>query len=242
MQLTRQSEFLAGVKATLPLIVGAIPFAIIFGTLAESSGLSAMGALAMSVIVFAGSSQFIALGLLSAGAALPIIILTTFVVNLRHLLYAANLVPKVKHLPFRWRTVMAFGLTDETFAAVSNRFLKEDSISTAHWFYLGSFIAMYTNWVLCTFIGIVLGGLFPDMTRWGLDFAMSVTFIGMVVPYLTNRPMWGAVVVAGAMAIATAFMPHKLGLIVAAVCGIATGVSLAMLQAGRQTNHQESHK
>lgn len=240
MQLTKQKEFLSGMKATLPLIVGAIPFGIIFGTLAESSGLSAAGALAMSVIVFAGSSQFIALGLLSAGAALPIIILTTFVVNLRHLLYAANLVPKVKHLSFGWRSLMAFGLTDETFAAVSNRFLNDQSTKTAHWFYLGSFVAMYGNWVLCTFIGIVLGGLFPDMTRWGLDFAMSVTFIGMVVPYLTNRPMWGAVIVAGVMAIATAFMPHKLGLIVAAICGIATGVSLAMLESAHQTQHQET--
>lgn len=235
MPLTRQSEFVAGMKATLPLIVGAIPFGIIFGTLAESSGLSALGAIAMSVIVFAGSSQFIALGLLSAGAALPIIILTTFVVNLRHLLYAANLVPKVKYLPFRWRSLMAFGLTDETFAAVSNRFLQQESTTTAHWFYLGSFMAMYGNWVLCTVIGTILGGIFPDMTQWGLDFAMSVTFIGMVVPYLTNKPMWGAVIVAGAMAVATAFMPHKLGLIVAAMCGIATGLSLTMLQSARQS-------
>ncbi len=239
MPLSRRVEFFGGVKATLPLIVGAIPFGIIFGTLAESSGLSAWGAMAMSLVVFAGSSQFIALGLLAAGAALPIIILTTFVVNLRHLLYAANLVPKVKHLSLRWRVLMAFGLTDETFAAVSNRFLQPIGITTAHWFYLGSFVAMYGNWVICTFVGIVLGGLFPDMTEWGLDFAMSVTFIGMVVPYLTNRPMWGAVIVAGAMAVATAFMPHKLGLMVAAICGITTGVSLAMLETARNTKAQQ---
>lgn len=239
MTVSKRDEFSAGVKATLPLIVGAIPFGIIFGTLAETSGLSAWGAMAMSVIVYAGSSQFIALGLLAAGAAIPIIILTTFVVNLRHLLYAANLVPKVAHLPLRWRIMMAFGLTDETFAAASNRFLRQASIETAHWFYLGSFLAMYGNWILCTFIGIVLGELFPDMTDWGLDFAMSVTFIGMVVPYLTNRPMWGAVIVAGAMAVATAFMPHKLGLIVAAVCGITTGMSLHLLQQRRQAQRQE---
>lgn len=240
MQSIPRSEFYAGVKATLPLIVGAIPFGIVFGTLAETSGLSAWGAMAMSVFVYAGSSQFIALGLLAAGAALPIIILTTFVVNLRHLLYAANLVPKTGHLPLRWRVMMAFGLTDETFAAVSNRFLRESSHSTAHWFYLGSFLAMYGNWILCTFIGIVLGGLFPDMTDWGLDFAMSVTFIGMVVPYLTNRPMWGAVLVAGAMAVATAFMPHKLGLIVAALCGIAVGLSLSLRQSQRTKTLQEA--
>lgn len=229
-RVLRRAEFTAGAKATLPLIVGAIPFGIIFGTLAEPSGLSAWGALAMSLIVFAGSSQFIALGLLAAGAAIPVIIATTFVVNLRHLLYSANLVPKVRHLPQRWRIPLAFGLTDETFAAVSGRYMGSDDITHAHWFYLGSMLAMYGNWVLCTALGVGLGELFPDMTQWGLDFAMSVTFIGMVVPYLRNTPMWAAVIVSGAMAMATVGMPHKLGLMVAAVCGISTGLSLLLLQ------------
>ncbi|MEH6577126.1 MAG: AzlC family ABC transporter permease [Amphritea sp.] len=232
----RRTEVINGAKATLPLIVGAIPFGILFGTLAEPSGLSALGAMAMSVIVFAGASQFIALGLLAAGAAIPVIIATTFVVNLRHLLYAANLVPKVRHLPPRWRLMMAFGLTDETFAAVSNRYLLQQDIKQAHWFYLGSWLAMYSNWVFCTALGIGLGELFPDMTSWGLDFAMSVTFIGMVVPYLKNKPMWAAVIVAGAMAIATIGLPHKLGLMVAAICGIAVGISLHMLLNRKSTS------
>lgn len=224
----RRQEFMSGAQATIPLIIGAIPFGIIFGTLAQPSGLSTAGALAMSLFVFAGSAQFIALGLLAAGAALPVIILTTFVVNLRHLLYAANLVPKVRHLPQRWRLLIAFGLTDETFAAISNRYLQPDT-SSAHWFYLGSFCAMYGNWVLCTLLGITLGELFPDMTEWGLDFAMSVTFIGMVVPYLQNRPMWAAVIVAGLLAMATLSLPHKLGLIISALAGIAVGLSFHLL-------------
>ncbi|OPX55415.1 branched-chain amino acid ABC transporter permease [Oceanospirillum multiglobuliferum] len=239
-QLSRTAEFIAGAKATVPLIIGAIPFGIIFGTLAEPSGLSTAGALAMSLFVFAGSSQFIALGLLSAGAALPVIIATTFVVNLRHMLYAANLVPKVRHLPQKWRALMAFGLTDETFAAVSNRYLLQENIQNAHWFYLGSFLAMYGNWVLCTALGVGLGELFPDMTEWGLDFAMSVTFIGMVIPHLKSKPMWGAVIVAGAMAIATVTMPHKLGLIVAAVCGIAVGLSLQLLLKAQAASEAQS--
>ncbi|MGY8871671.1 MAG: AzlC family ABC transporter permease [Pseudomonadales bacterium] len=236
----RRHEFIGGAKATFPLIVGAIPFGIIFGTLAEPSGLSVIGALAMSIIVFAGASQFIVLGLLAAGAALPIIIATTFVVNLRHILYAANLVPKVRHLPQRWRILMAFGLTDETFAAVSNRYLQQDDIRDAHWFYLGSFCAMYGNWVLCTAIGVALGELFPDMTEWGLDFAMSVTFIGMVVPYLKSKPMWACVIVAATMAIATAAMPHKLGLLVAAIAGIAVGLSFHMMLKRQNTQQSEN--
>lgn len=234
----RRTEFIGGAKATIPLIIGAIPFGIIFGTLAEPSGLSALGALAMSMFVFAGSGQFIAIGLMAAGAALPVIIATTFVVNLRHMLYAANLVPKVRHLPQRWRIPMAFGLTDETFAAVSNRYMCDDDLTHAHWFYLGSMAAMWGNWQLCTALGVGLGEIFPDMTSWGLDFAMSVTFIGMVVPYLRNTPMWAAVIVAGAMAMATVAMPHKLGLMVAAVSGIAVGLSLHMLKQRKEARQE----
>ena len=105
-----QQAFLDGAKATIPLIVGAIPFGILFGTLAGPSGLSVAATLAMSLFVFAGSAQFIALGLLASGAGIGIVIATTFVVNLRHLLYSAALVEKVKHLPQRWRIMMAFGL------------------------------------------------------------------------------------------------------------------------------------
>jgi len=241
---TPAHEFISGAKATIPLIIGAIPFGIIFGTLAEPSGLSALGALAMSLIVFAGASQFIALGMLSAGAAIPVIIITTFIVNLRHMLYAANMVPKVRHLPLRWRAAMAFGLTDETFAAVSNRYMNNPQAEHAHWFYLGSFIAMYSNWVLCTGIGITLGELFPNMTEWGLDFAMSVTFIGMVMPYLKTRPMWAAVIVSGLLAIATCSLPHKIGLMIAAFAGVSVGISVQMLlnHDALRTKELDSHE
>lgn len=235
--LTRSDELIAGAKATIPMIIGAIPFGIIFGTLAEPSGLSALGAAAMSLIVFAGSSQFIALGLMAAGASIPVIIATTFVVNLRHLLYAANMVPNVQQLPQRWRALMAFGLTDETFAAVSNRYLQSSDHRLAHWYYLGSFLAMYSNWQVCTWVGIGLGELFPDMTKWGLDFAMSATFIGIIAPALKDRPMWCAALVSGAIALATWDLPHKLGLIVAAFCGIAVGYSCHLLEQKRK-NHE----
>ena len=99
MNLTPQTEFWRGVRDTFPLIVGAIPFGIIFGTLSESGGLSLWGALAFSAIVFAGSAQFIALGMVSAGATWPVIVLTTFVVNLRHLLYSTTLLQQVRHTP-----------------------------------------------------------------------------------------------------------------------------------------------
>ena len=98
-QQLKKAEMKAGCKAAIPLIIGGIPFGILFGTLAPTSGLSVWATMAMSLFVFAGSAQFIVLALIAVQAPLEIILLTTFVVNLRHLLYATALVPRVAHLP-----------------------------------------------------------------------------------------------------------------------------------------------
>ena len=218
------TEFLAGARDTFPLIVGAIPFGIIFGTLAVASGLSFAGTMAMSAFVFAGSAQFIAVGLLAAGTGWPLIVLTTFVVNLRHALYSATLAPYVSRLPLRWQLAMAFWLTDETFAVVVSRFSGYSPSPGARWYYLGSALSMYINWQICTFLGLTIGQLLPDAAAWGLDFAMPVTFIGMTIPYLKNRSMVATAIVAGMAALVTYTMPNKLGLIVASMAGIAAGV------------------
>ena len=226
------SEFLAGARDSFPLIVGAIPFGIIFGTLAMSSGLSFAGAMAMSAFVFAGSAQFIALGLVAVGTAWPIVVLTTFVVNLRHALYSATLAPYVRHLPQRWQVPLAFWLTDETFLVVIKRYTQQPTAPYNHWYYLGSALFMYTNWQVCTFIGLTVGQMLPNAAAWGLDFAMPVTFIGMVIPYLKNRPMVATVIVAGVVALLAHAIPHQLGLMVAALAGIAAG--LLVQQWGKQ--------
>src|SRR5258708_3645914 len=110
---TRTSEFWAGTKDTFPLVVGAIPFGIIFGAVAIKSGLTPSSTMAMSLFVFAGAAQFIAVNLLAHGVSIPLIIFTTFTVNLRHALYSVSLAPYVKNLPQRWLVPLGFWLTDE---------------------------------------------------------------------------------------------------------------------------------
>jgi len=229
------SEFLAGARDSFPLIVGAIPFGIIFGTLALSSGLSFAGAMAMSAFVFAGSAQFIAVGLIAAGIGWPLIVLTTFVVNLRHALYSATLAPYISKLPHRWQIPLAFGLTDETFAVVINRYLADNYTRTEsspykHWYYLGSMAFMYINWQVCTFLGLTIGQILPNVAAWGLDFAMPVTFIGMVIPYLKNRAMVSTVVVAGVVSLLAYSLPHSSGLMVATLAGIVAGVMVQRMR------------
>jgi len=223
-------EFWAGARHTIPLIVGAIPFGIIFGTLAQTSGLSFAGAAAMSACVFAGSSQFIALGLLGTGSPVGVIVLTTLVVNLRHLLYAVGLVPYLQPLSQGWKAALGFWLTDETFMVAIQRYRQPDPSPYKHWFQLGSALSMYGNWQLCTWLGLTLGQNLPNAANWGLDFAMVATFIGMTIPYLTTRPMVATVVVAGVTALLARSLPHQLGIMVAAIAGIGVGVILENLQ------------
>ena len=229
---SRRSEFWRGVRATVPLVVGAIPFGIIFGAVAVSGGLSPQATMAMSLFVFAGSAQFVAAGLFAAGAGVVIIVLTTFVVNLRHALYAASLAPHMKELPQSWLLPLGFWLTDESYLVVIDRYMQEDRSPFKHWFYLGSALFMYINWQICTFIGIMAGQAIPNPESWGLEFALPVTFIGMLVPMLRGQPVIACVLVAGASALLFSGLPNQLGLIIATLLGVATG---AILQRSQET-------
>jgi len=226
---TRRSEFWAGIRATLPLVIGAIPFATIFGALAVNSGLSPAAAMGFSVFVFAGSSQFIGANLVGQGVGLPLIVFTTFIVNVRHALYSATLAPHMKHLPQRWLLPLGFWLTDETFVIVVTRYNQPDTSPFKHWYHLGSSVLMYLNWNFWTFVGIVAGQSIPDLSQYGLAFAMDVTFIGMIVPQLKNRPMILASLAAGFSAVAFNILPNKLGLLVAVFIGIAVGLAAEAL-------------
>lgn len=230
--MTKKQAFLRGMRDTIPMIVGATPFGLIFGAFAvTTANLSFWGAMGFSLFVFAGSAQFIGATLLAQNASIAIIVLTTFVVNVRHALYSASLAPYMKHLPQRWMVPLAFWLTDETYATVIGRW-QEAEPESEHmaWYHLGSSVLMYTNWNFWTFMGIQFGALFPNADAWGLDFAMVVTFIGIVVPMLVNRPMIAAAVVAGSVGVPANGLPHNLGLILAAVLGIAAGYALETVQ------------
>ena len=227
--MTRSKEFLHGSRDILPLIVGTVPFGIIFGTLSIGAGLSAWQTMGMSLLVFAGSAQFIAVTLLSGGVGAAVVLLTTFVVNLRHALYSAALQPFVRHLPNRWRVPLAFWLTDEAFAVIQHRYARDDASPHKHWFFLGAALTMYLSWQLATLIGVGFGQAVPNVASWGLDFAMIATFIGIAVPMMRTSPQVASALVAGGVALLTWELPYKLGLIAAAMAGIVVGVWLERL-------------
>jgi 4-azaleucine resistance transporter AzlC len=221
---TRRAEFWAGVRDTFPLEVGAIPFAVIFGASAVSSGISPAGAQAMSLFVFAGSAQFIGIQLVGAGVAVWLIVLTTFVVNARHALYSVTLGPHLKHLPQRWLIPLGFWLTDESFVIAAARYNQPDTSPHKHWYFLGSEVFMYINWNICTLVGILAGQNIPGLANLGLEFALAVTFIGMLIPLIKNRPVLVSVVVASVTTVIAYPLPNKLYLMAAALLGILAGV------------------
>ena len=227
--MSRRSEFLAGVRGELPLLLGVAPFGMAFGAYAVKSGLSTALAQGMSIIVFGGASQFVGTQMIAAGEAGVLIVLASAVVNLRHMLYSASLAPHVDHLPLRWRVPLAYMLTDEGYAVAITRYGDDQPDAGApspyrHWFVLGALVALWVCWQVTTAIGIVAGQRVPD--SWSLDFALVVTFIAIVVPTLRDRPSLAAALVAGAIATLGFNWPYRTGLFAAALCGLAAGLAL----------------
>lgn len=225
-----------GIKDTLPLTLAAIPFGIIYGALGQSMGLSIWFVAAISIFVFAGASQFIALSLLSAGASAPIIVLTVFMVNLRHSLYSVSLLPYVSRLKQWQRFWMGFTLTDETYAVVINKAAQIGQKGNITRYYLGSAALMYGNWVLCSVLGFYVGASFPQLTDFGLDVAMVVAFTGIVMGQLRLPSHWFCALVASISGVLTYTWPHQTGLLFSAFIAISAGVWMENKNKGNKHN------
>jgi 4-azaleucine resistance transporter AzlC len=218
------AQFLRGVQHEFPLLVGVFPFGMIYGILAVGAGIPQSTAQAMSSVVFAGSSQFITAQLVHLGTPGLVIVLTIFVVNLRHALYSASIAPYIRHLPRPWKLLLAYLLTDEAYAVAITEYEKAGVTAHGHWFFLGAGLALWTTWQLSTALGIFLGAAVPQ--GWALDFTLALTFIAIVIPTLRDRPTVGTALTASLVALAAYNMPYKLGLILAALCGVTVGMLL----------------
>jgi 4-azaleucine resistance transporter AzlC len=221
---SRRAEFLSGVRAQLPLLLGVTPFGLAYGAYAVDSGISGALAQSMSWIVFAGASQFVGTELIAQGVPGIVIVLTAALVNLRHMLYSASIAPYVEHMDRRWRSLLAYLLTDEAYAVAMQRYRRDGVTPHAHWFFFGTALALWTCWQVSTTAGILVGTAVP--ASWQLDFALPLTFLAIVVPLLDNRAAMAAAVVAGAVALGGHGWPYGSGLLAAAVIGIAAGLAV----------------
>lgn len=216
------SEFWTGVRDSIPLLVGAIPFGITCGIMAIAAGLSYGETLLMSILVFAGAAQFIAITMLGAGASGgELIVVTTLLVNLRHLVMGASLAPHIISLPVSLQAFLSFGMTDETYAITIERIRKKGYNPG---YQLGVTMMFYSGWVVATAVGVLLSGYISDPLGWGLDFAMPAVFLAMLVPRLIS-PI--ALVVCGVAAIVgilgMLYLPGKWYIIVACLAAVIVG-------------------
>jgi len=219
---TKKQEFWSGVRDEAPILLGVVPFGLLYGALAISSHLSTAAAQAMSSIIFAGSAQFIAAQLVGTGTAGLVIVMVVFVVNLRHALYSASIAPHVKHLNTGWKLLLSYLLTDEAYAVTITRYNREGDSDTAHWYFLGAGLTLWTSWQISTAAGIFIGAQIP--ASWPLGFILPLTFIALVVPALKDRAGVAAAVVAAAVGLLALALPYKTGLLLAAFTGILTGL------------------
>ncbi len=226
-------EFLAGMKAELPILIGVIPFGMIYGVLALSAGIPPLPAQAMSMIVFAGSAQILVTQLVNTGAPWVVVVLSVAVVNLRHALYSASIAPFLKRLNPAWKCLLAYLLTDEAYAVSIIQYQKEAEESSVshsgnqHWFFLGAGLALWASWQASTAVGILLGAVIPS--NWSLDFTLALTFIALVVPSLKDPASLAAALIAGIVAILGHAWPYKLGLLLAALTGILAAVAYELI-------------
>ena len=215
-------EFWSGVKAELPILVGVIPFGLIYGILALDAGLTPLQAQAMSAVVFAGSAQFIMAQLFAIDTPALVIVITAFLVNLRHALYSASLSPYVKHLSQKWKYGLAYLLTDEAYAVTINHYRGLGELKYKQWYFLGSGLALWTTWQISTAAGILVGSVIPATLP--LDFFIALTFIALVVPNLEDRAGVAAALTAGIISVIAFGLPFRLGLVLAALVGIVAGM------------------
>lgn len=215
------AEFAAGIRDQLPLLVGGIPFGLIFGALALSVGISPLAAQGFSLFIFAGSAQFVAAGLVGNLAPPVVVVTTIFIVNLRHALYSASMAPYLARLPVRWKLTLGWLLTDEAYAVAIGRYRRGD-LEYAHWYTLGTGMALWAAWQVSTTVGIALGAQLPQGIL--LEFTAPLTFLALLMPTLTGRPNLAAALSAGLVAVALHGLPFRLGLLIGAMVGVPVGM------------------
>jgi 4-azaleucine resistance transporter AzlC len=219
-----RAEFLGGIRAELPLLLGVVPFGMIFGVLGLAAGMPGWAVVLSSSLIFGGSSQVVFAQLWGAATPPAVTVATIGVVNLRHLLYSAAVADFLRGLPWRWKLLLAYLLTDEAFAAALPRFRDGPATPHRHIFLLGTGFTLWAGWQLSTLAGVMLGSTIP--AGWSLDFSIALTFIALLVLAVHRRSDAGAALVAAAVVLPAMALPHKLGLLVAALAGIVAGLAL----------------
>lgn len=217
---TKTSQYLSGMRSAIPVILGFVPVGIAYAIMARQAGFSVAQTCGMSLAVFAGASQMMAVGMYVQGASVFAMILATFILNLRHLIMSTCVVNRMRKDSTKIKLLAAFGVTDESFAIFTTE--KEEKCSA--WFFLGLITVTYTSWNAGTLIGAVASDFLPEIVTASLGIALYAMFLGILVPNLSHNGRLAILVLLTAVcnSILTQFIPSSWALILSTlVCAFA---------------------
>ncbi|MFZ7104179.1 MAG: AzlC family ABC transporter permease [Peptococcaceae bacterium] len=207
---------------TMPIVVGVVPFGITCGIMGISSGLTSSETILMSLLVFAGAAQFISIAMLGAGITGGIIVFTTLLVNLRHLIMGASLAPYILKERTPLQALLAFGLTDESYAITISKIEKEGYSPD---YQLGVHTFLYITWALSTIVGVILVKHITDPLKWEIDFIIPASFLVLLVPRLVDKTSLVVCSISALTAvIGSLYLPGKWYIILACLVGSMMGV------------------
>jgi len=187
------NQWRVGLHNGVSIAIGYMPIALTYGFIAKSTGLSFMETILMSVFVYAGASQYMALDMISKNIGMIEIVITTFIVNIRHFLMSASLNEKTEKAPLWKKAIYAFGITDETFSVAA---VQKERLSAPYMFGLN--IIAYLSWVIFSGFGYFVGRVLPEFFQEGMAVALYAMFIGLLVPSMKgNRKVLVLALIAG---------------------------------------------
>ncbi|MFP3515084.1 AzlC family ABC transporter permease [Pseudomonas sp. SIMBA_077] len=211
--------FIRGAIACLPLTLACAPWGLLAGSTAIDAQLTPMQAQGLSLFVFAGAAQLVAIGMLKGGASALSILITTLLLTSQHLLYAMHLRPLVSPMQAKWRISLGFVLTDEFFALVS----PFDQKTFNRWYALGVGLCMYVGWNLFTCIGVLVGKSIPGLDQLGLEFSIAATFIALITPIVRNGPTVVCVVISLLSVVLFSYWQWESAIVLAGLAGMTAG-------------------
>ncbi|NLX92163.1 MAG: AzlC family ABC transporter permease [Firmicutes bacterium] len=220
-----QKNFKNGAIRSIPIVMGYIPIGLAFGILAANVGLSSFETASMSIIVYAGSAQLISLSLIENQAGLFTIVMTTFLVNLRHTLMSAALAPHLGHLNRLQQAVFTYELTDESFAVHSRDFKEEKNPPVMR--IITTNVLAHLSWIGGSVLGFYTGSLFTNLESWGIDYALPAMFIALLAIQLEDKKKY--IVGAFSMFFSSLLFLQQAGhwyIILAALAGATAGTLL----------------
>jgi len=218
------AEIGAGSRDVAPIVLGAVPFGVLFGALAAQAGFNAVHTLLMSLIVYSGTIQLISLNMIVAGTPWPLIALASLIVNSRHVFYSAALTRHVRRLPIWWRILLSYGMTDQIYALAERRYSARDESTARHWYVLASSVLLFVAWLASTYVGFAFGDVLKGFNDLGLDFTIYATLVALAAPSMQDVRSVAAGLTAGVTAVLLVSIPYEGGVFIAIVAGVVTGV------------------